>query len=107
MSVRDNAIEALVAIAREAKQANDVISLNRDGQGQGRVRVATAMHRIEAMASTVLAAEQARNAAPDMLSALKTLVDFVSSELEGDAGTPFHLALGDAQKAIAKAEAAS
>lgn len=38
--------EALRKIADEAAKANDVIRLNRDGGGQGRVKVATAMHRI-------------------------------------------------------------
>lgn len=37
----------LAAILKESKRANDTIALNRDGQGQGRITVAVAMHRIE------------------------------------------------------------
>jgi len=43
-------------------------------------------------------------AAPGLLAALKTLVSFVETELEGDSGTPFHEALDAANEAIAKAE---
>lgn len=42
--------KALAAIAQEARTANYTISLNRDGQGSGRVKVATAMKHIERMA---------------------------------------------------------
>ncbi|MBC7149056.1 MAG: hypothetical protein H5U22_06720 [Rhizobium sp.] len=38
---------ALEVINKEAKVANDVIRMNRDGGGNGRVKVATSMHRIE------------------------------------------------------------
>lgn len=44
---------ALTEINREATVANDVIRLNRDGDGQGRIRVATAMHRIAALAAAL------------------------------------------------------
>jgi hypothetical protein len=48
-------VERLVKAARaEAKQANDVIALNRDGGGQGRIAVATAMHRIDRMLGEAL-----------------------------------------------------
>lgn len=47
--------EALRQIEIEAKFANNVISHNRDGQGQGRVKVATSMHRIEKMATAAIA----------------------------------------------------
>jgi hypothetical protein len=39
------------AIRKEAATANEVIRLNRDGGGSGRVKVATAMHRIERLAN--------------------------------------------------------
>lgn len=38
----------------EAQRANKIIALNRDGQGQGRIGVATVMHRIEHHASAAL-----------------------------------------------------
>lgn len=47
--------DALAEIAKEAAAANEVIRLNRDGRGQGRIRVATAMHRIHAAARAALA----------------------------------------------------
>lgn len=43
------------SIEKEAVLANEVIRLNRDGQGQGRVKVATAMHRIAQTAAAALA----------------------------------------------------
>jgi len=43
--------ELLDQIRSEAARANHVISLHRDVRGQGRVTVATAMHRIEQWAS--------------------------------------------------------
>lgn len=46
--------KALGRIAQEARTANHVIALNRDGQGSGRVKVATAMHRIEKIAREAL-----------------------------------------------------
>ncbi|MDE2107399.1 MAG: hypothetical protein KGL39_59940 [Patescibacteria group bacterium] len=39
---------------KEAKIANETIRLNRDGQGSGRVKVATAMHRIEQLLRAAL-----------------------------------------------------
>lgn len=39
-------LKALGAIRKEAETANIAISLHRDGSGQGRIKVATAMHRI-------------------------------------------------------------
>lgn len=42
----------LEEIHAEATAANDVIKLNRDGGGQGRIRVATAMHRIAVLSTT-------------------------------------------------------
>lgn len=50
--------KALEMIDREATIANDVIRLNRDGGGQGRVKVATAMHRIAAAARRALTGGQ-------------------------------------------------
>jgi|GEM_PF-1810646 len=44
----------LQKIADEADMANYVIALNRDGGGQGRVKVATAMHRIAVDAKKAL-----------------------------------------------------
>jgi len=44
----------LQKIADEADMANNVIALNRDGGGQGRVKVATAMHRIAVDAKKAL-----------------------------------------------------
>ncbi|MGB6087753.1 Lar family restriction alleviation protein [Parvibaculum sp.] len=44
----------LKKIADEADMANNVIALNRDGSGQGRVKVATSMHRIAADAKKAL-----------------------------------------------------
>lgn len=44
----------LNAVYREAAMANEVIRLNRDGQGQGRIKVATAMHRIAHLAADEL-----------------------------------------------------
>jgi len=46
---------ALQKISEEATVANDVIRLNRDGGGNGRVKVATAMHRIAEWAKAALA----------------------------------------------------
>lgn len=54
----------LDAIADEAKTANDIIALNRDGQGQGRVRVATAMQRIALYATKL--AEKREAETPDV-----------------------------------------
>lgn len=52
------AVKLLEAILAEARMANDVIKLNRDGGGQGRVKVATSMHRIEQFAREALALSQ-------------------------------------------------
>ena len=50
-----DALEAgLKMIETEANRANDVIRLNRDGQGQGRIKVATAMHRIAGWAGDMI-----------------------------------------------------
>lgn len=46
---------ALLSVADEAKKANAVIALHRAGRGQGRVRVTTAMHRIERVARAAIA----------------------------------------------------
>lgn len=48
-------VKLLEEILKEATTANDVIRLNRDGQGQGRIRVATAMHRIAKHAEAAIA----------------------------------------------------
>lgn len=48
------AAKLLEAILAEARMANDVVKLNRDGGGQGRVKVATSMHRIERFAAKAL-----------------------------------------------------
>jgi len=46
-STEQRKIEQLLrSILKEAELANNVIALNRDGGGQGRIKVATAMHRI-------------------------------------------------------------
>jgi hypothetical protein len=53
--------QLLEEIRAEARTANDVIALGRDGKGNGRVKVATAMHRIVRFAeeaSSALAAER-------------------------------------------------
>lgn len=44
----------LKRIADEAEFANNVIAHNRDGAGSGRIKVATAMHRIERLARDAL-----------------------------------------------------
>lgn len=44
-------------------------------------------------------------AAPDLLDAIKPLLSFLESELEGDEAHPFHKDLAAARAAIAKAEA--
>ena len=49
-------VKALGQIHAEASMANEVIRLNRDGAGQGRVKVATAMHRIARWAEDALSA---------------------------------------------------
>lgn len=49
--------KALERVAAEAKTANDVIRMNRDGGGNGRVKVATAMHRIAHGATAALEAK--------------------------------------------------
>ncbi len=46
--------KVLASIAQEARTANSVIAMKRDGSGSGRVKVATAMHRIERMAREAL-----------------------------------------------------
>lgn len=48
-------LKALQEINNEAKKANNVIKLNRDGKGSGRVKVATAMHRIEKLSNDAIA----------------------------------------------------
>lgn len=45
----------ITAVRAEAAKSNKVIALNRDGCGQGRIKVATAMHRIEEWTRTALA----------------------------------------------------
>jgi len=50
--------KAVAMIDDEARRANEVISLNRDGGGQGRVKVATAMHRIASWARAALASTE-------------------------------------------------
>lgn len=50
--------EALEQIMSEAKVSNDVIRMNRDGGGNGRVKVATAMHRIEREARAALTKQE-------------------------------------------------
>jgi hypothetical protein len=50
--------KALEAVLKEAAAANEAIRLNRDGSGSGRVKVATAMHRIACIAETALAKGQ-------------------------------------------------
>lgn len=52
---------ALAYIAEEARLANAVIALGRDKEGQGYVKVATAMHRIAARASEALIALSRRS----------------------------------------------
>lgn len=51
----DDLRKTLERISAEATVANDVIRLNRDGGGNGRVKVATAMHRIAQWAKAALA----------------------------------------------------
>lgn len=51
---------ALAAILKEATIANDVIRLKRDKSGQGRIKVATAMHRIAAIAAAALPPENTK-----------------------------------------------
>lgn len=58
----NNDVSGLVeAIAHEAKVANDVIALKRDADGQGRIKVATAMHRIAQLAERALAKHRQSN----------------------------------------------
>ncbi len=47
-------LAVIEAIQREAKLANDVIRLKRDEDGQGRIKVATAMHRIAHLCDAAL-----------------------------------------------------
>lgn len=54
----DGAVKLLEAILAEARMATDVIRLNRDGEGRGRIKVATSMHRIERLAREALALSQ-------------------------------------------------
>lgn len=62
--------KAIVSVAAEAKGANDVIRLNRDGGGSGRVKVGTAMHRIEAIARQALSSQGRREGGGDGLPEL-------------------------------------
>lgn len=54
-AVETELVEALNAIQAEAIVANDVIRLNRDGGGNGRVKVATAMHRVAEIVDAAIA----------------------------------------------------
>lgn len=47
-------IKVLEIISAEARVANDVIALKRDADGQGRIKVATAMHRIAKLSEAAL-----------------------------------------------------
>lgn len=55
-------VDALERIMREiekhATMANNVIRLNRDGGGNGRVKVATCMHHIERLARNALSPKE-------------------------------------------------
>jgi hypothetical protein len=55
VSATPKLLEALNQVLNEAAAANEVIRLNRDGQGSGRVKVATALHRIEHIARAAIA----------------------------------------------------
>jgi hypothetical protein len=100
-------VKALHQIADEAKTANDVIRLNRDGRGQGRVRVATAMHRIAMWANTALSAAPPAKADGGVTEAGQFLIDRLSEfehSLDGeDAFSEYH---GHVAPALARFKAA-
>lgn len=64
------AIAALEEIRREAATANEIIRLKRGKEGQGFVRIATALHRIEQLAKAKGDSSDVDSVTPEELEAL-------------------------------------